>query len=300
MGPVEGLSPRVRGNLNTLLATGRLVGSIPACAGEPQVSTSGYLPPAVYPRVCGGTGRQQGVHPADTGLSPRVRGNPMTMVPQMQMAGSIPACAGEPQLVAHAIALVGVYPRVCGGTDKIGPRPSTFEGLSPRVRGNHLIARRRTQRERSIPACAGEPVPSIIGAGALGVYPRVCGGTAGSMVKGERGARSIPACAGEPPDAPAPARASAVYPRVCGGTPGQAGPPPHRLGLSPRVRGNPGAPATPARWLRSIPACAGEPMATARTPQGQRVYPRVCGGTTWRYCSTMNKCGLSPRVRGNP
>ena len=71
-----GLSPRVRGNLGQPLARFGIVGSIPACAGEPYVIHQPLLRLAVYPRVCGGTAD---IHPAATeqqGLSPRVRGNP--------------------------------------------------------------------------------------------------------------------------------------------------------------------------------------------------------------------------------
>ena len=30
-----------------------------------------------------------------------------------------------------------------------------------------------------------------------------------------------------------------------------------------------------------------------------KVYPRVCGGTTFKRLTTINARGLSPRVRGN-
>ena len=51
----------------------------------------------VYPRVCGGT-KCAGVSiPQLRGLSPRVRGNLSTQLPQWASVGSIPACAGEPQ-----------------------------------------------------------------------------------------------------------------------------------------------------------------------------------------------------------
>ena len=54
--------------------------------------------------------------PLDIGLSPRVRGNPLRMVPRGQSLGSIPACAGEPQSFFCLTAPHWVYPRVCGGT----------------------------------------------------------------------------------------------------------------------------------------------------------------------------------------
>ena len=91
-----GLSPRVRGNpyrADQVVAAGR---SIPACAGEPR--HLGWVRPSirVYPRVCGGTSHSQLLQRAPGGLSPRVRGNPVVFLAVAVMAGSIPACAGEP------------------------------------------------------------------------------------------------------------------------------------------------------------------------------------------------------------
>ena len=51
-------------------------------------------------------------------------------------------------------------------------------GLSPRVRGNLIIAISRPPVLRSIPACAGEPGEAYNRAAIARVYPRVCGGTA--------------------------------------------------------------------------------------------------------------------------
>ena len=50
-------------------------------------------------------------------------------------------------------------------------------GLSPRVRGNQQQQRQQALSERSIPACAGEPLTWTAVTGATRVYPRVCGGT---------------------------------------------------------------------------------------------------------------------------
>ena len=55
-GPAVGLSPRVRGNPGQEQRQAEQVRSIPACAGEPQGALPSRRPPAVYPRVCGGTG----------------------------------------------------------------------------------------------------------------------------------------------------------------------------------------------------------------------------------------------------
>ena len=113
------------------------------------------------------------------------------------------------------------------------------------------------------------------------VYPRVCGGTfaipgpgirgrgLSPRVRGNRIGRmhsgimrgSIPACAGEPGRSRRGACRPGVYPRVCGGTVILIAPTVFCTGLSPRVRGNPGERGNARNALRSIPACAGEPVA---------------------------------------
>ena len=131
-----------------------------------------------------------------------------------------------------------VYPRVCGGTEITQNLLRYDKGLSPRVRGNLQGDRYGKANQRSIPACAGEPVPPAQQKAVAEVYPRVCGGTWALLVEGVaawglsprvRGnlrrnrhahhwQRSIPACAGEPDPAGGGRRWEWVYPRVCGGT----------------------------------------------------------------------------------
>ena len=94
--PAQGLSPRVRGNppaIRPALKRGR---SIPACAGEPLHLDTPRPPLGVYPRVCGGTVVRQKISQLQSGLSPRVRGNPPNIFINCSCSWSIPACAGEP------------------------------------------------------------------------------------------------------------------------------------------------------------------------------------------------------------
>ena len=152
------------------------------------------------------------------------------------------------------------------------------------------------------------------------VYPRVCGGTGfvdrmdwrlaglSPRVRGNHGddgesrqrVGSIPACAGEPIATVRPAVIGRVYPRVCGGTDMMALADLQSEGLSPRVRGNPAAAGKSSSGLRSIPACAGEPVSWHPMQSATPVYPRVCGGTPERLDAGDTWMGLSPRVRGNP
>ena len=256
----QGLSPRVRGNR---VDRGRRCvrqGSIPACAGEPSIHRSLAIDWRVYPRVCGGTcvdGITLSVH---TGLSPRVRGNPAERTSARAFSRSIPACAGEPTVIALILNSTKVYPRVCGGTDESSVPQQRHRGLSPRVRGNRRRCIGYAGNHGSIPACAGEPIPNWPTASSWKVYPRVCGGTPplsglftiamglSPRVRGNRVGLLL-ACSW-----------CRVYPRVCGGT--------HHHddwydigeGLSPRVRGNLTRSSAWALTCGSIPACAGEPL----------------------------------------
>ena len=91
-----GLSPRVRGNPPLAWRSAVASRSIPACAGEPQSLRPPAAAAPVYPRVCGGTVRIWPLPVMLKGLSPRVRGNPLTTGVRASGNRSIPACAGEP------------------------------------------------------------------------------------------------------------------------------------------------------------------------------------------------------------
>ena len=213
-----GLSPRVRGNQLPLPHQPLHLRSIPACAGEPTAPAAPAAPSPVYPRVCGGTVIEPSGLSTEPGLSPRVRGNRYGRRNGERDRGSIPACAGEPRSACSCCTAPSVYPRVCGGTHRTKSEQNITEGLSPRVRGNHRPNGGPKQRTRSIPACAGEPLPAWHPKRKPPVYPRVCGGTMlarlrlsivsglsprvrGNLLVGlirPVGKRSIPACAGEP------------------------------------------------------------------------------------------------------
>ena len=315
----SGLSPRVRGNPHDLKNALLSRRSIPACAGEPYAGALPGISAGVYPRVCGGTVDGKCRPASITGLSPRVRGNPLPAAGRRGLPGSIPACAGEPIRSWRSKRASPVYPRVCGGTLPGGRRLPPRQGLSPRVRGNRGVVALGVGAGGSIPACAGEPCAGGNIPSPGQVYPRVCGGTVGDdpgraplrglspRVRGNpvqneiqlAGLRSIPACAGEPQHTSSGGGPDRVYPRVCGGTLANFAHFGNGEGLSPRVRGNPRLHRGIIPPGRSIPACAGEPRIPSGTASSRRVYPRVCGGTpvVCPRCTAIT--GLSPRVRGN-
>ena len=213
----------------------------------------------VYPRACGGTRGPGYFAGRIEGLSPRVRGNRGPAHWPQLIQGSIPARAGEPFTVEDTPNPNQVYPRACGGTDRVCDRGWGAQGLSPRVRGNRLQVVPRLTDTGSIPARAGEPLPRHQRTATAGVYPRACGGTRRSglcyqrrmglspRVRGNRREEeppippcgSIPARAGEPNETDMFCRGAWVYPRACGGT---------SFGHS-----------LPNPCHRSIPARAGEP-----------------------------------------
>ena len=234
----QGLSPRVR--------------------GEPLSLTQLPRHSQVYPRVCGGTNLNKSLAAEIQGLSPRVRGTIAAALLADSRDGSIPACAGEPLLQTRRTCLAWVYPRVCGGTEYEVKEGESIQGLSPRVRGNLRSRVQDEMRDRSIPACAGEPWFSGRSSVRIAVYPRVCGGTDSLLrttgaegglsprVRGNHteaqwsitGHGSIPACAGEPSWCARLRPVQRVYPRVCGGTLRVCAASAYDSGLSPRVRGN--------------------------------------------------------------
>ncbi len=209
-----------------------------------------------------------------------MRGNRRRISVTVPPDRSIPACAGESNLRVGCWHYRRVYPRVCGGITAVASRRSPAAGLSPRVRGNLGKDSDYPSRPRSIPACAGESLSGLAGGLALQVYPRVCGGIVGT--------------------AAVPGASRWVYPRVCGGILHADLVGFRRRGLSPRVRGNRWGVMISRILPGSIPACAGESLASDFVASVSQVYPRVCGGIGFGLLVGGWVGGLSPRVRGNP
>ena len=201
-GILRGLSPRVRGIPTRVSAPASVSRSIPACAGDPVRRSLQATQGVVYPRVCGGSyaiivnGERVG------GLSPRVRGILAQRLNRLKSRRSIPACAGDPRRSQHGVLSARVYPRVCGGSQPKGQTGMDIKGLSPRVRGIHADSRPRQNRAGSIPACAGDPSHPTTSASLCGVYPRVCGGSAGNVPNAFAAEGLSPRVRGIPPCLP--------------------------------------------------------------------------------------------------
>ena len=92
----RGPSPRERGNprAGDRRAPGQR--SIPARAGQPQMRSATVNTARVHPRASGATFFLRSMGMASMGPSPRERGNPLRVQLSRDLAGSIPARAGQP------------------------------------------------------------------------------------------------------------------------------------------------------------------------------------------------------------
>ena len=86
-----------------------------------------------------------------------MRGNLVGSTTANQVSGSIPAHAGQPCIPMGVGTGVAVYPRACGATIDDANIVKAAQGLSPRMRGNHVPPTSTPTPTRSIPAHAGQP-----------------------------------------------------------------------------------------------------------------------------------------------
>ena len=132
-------------------------GAIPADAGEPHCEYRHGDAERGHPRGCGGTDRGGGMWRCFWGPSPRMRGNLLRPVGNMDQERAIPADAGEPPGRLITLFRWWGHPRGCGGT-LVRVRSTTISlGPSPRMRGNQNAGRCMWPYRGAIPADAGEP-----------------------------------------------------------------------------------------------------------------------------------------------
>ena len=89
--------------------------------------------------------------------------------------GLIPACAGKTFHGCWGEGGLAAHPRVCGENLEFHTRVGDEQGSSPRVRGKHLSAWRRSYLNRLIPACAGKTARFARWVQVEPAHPRVCG-----------------------------------------------------------------------------------------------------------------------------
>ena len=129
--------------------------------------------------MCGAARGRLPVRLNQRGLSPRVRGSPVSRCVRQRGQRSIPTCAGQPAYAEYdkmtrSIPVCGaaavkfyaavwrVYPHVCGAATYAPLHPHCHTGLSPRVRGSRARVCRAENEYRSIPTCAGQPLDELM------------------------------------------------------------------------------------------------------------------------------------------
>ena len=258
----------------------RIVGPIPAPAGQPRLACRLRGHRRAYPRSRGATVELRAPVTWSVGLSPLPRGNRRWPAAGHPRHGPIPAPAGQPRQVSLQCRPGRAYPRSRGATLPCRPLNTEDAGLSPLPRGNPRGPHGVHGILRPIPAPAGQPPTGSPLGIARWAYPRSRGATSfvlpvishapglSPLPRGNpRKAPSrcgfcgpIPAPAGQPARVRGDAAARRAYPRSRGATRRSVFARPVSWGLSPLPRGN--------RCLRRfhpvdkgpIPAPAGQPQ----------------------------------------
>ena len=132
---LAGSSPRVRGTVCEAMPLESTTRFIPACAGNRRLSQVMQGGVTVHPRVCGEQVRRFTASSTVSGSSPRVR--------------------GTDRFQSVILLFKTVHPRVCGEQSLTLSRTGFNAGSSPRVRGTGASLTCQADKERFIPACAG-------------------------------------------------------------------------------------------------------------------------------------------------
>ena len=231
------------------------------------------------------------------GSSPRMRGTFDLPSLQNHWYWFIPADVGNMYPVKSQLRTSPVHPRGCGEHPwPPRPGPPTL-GSSPRMRGTSYAHHVHIDRNRFIPADAGNIPPLWINSIVSLVHPRGCGehttsvdqfhcfvgssprmrGTSflGALLLAKN--RFIPADAGNIPSITPLIRPTSVHPRGCGEHYSMKCWQKTLIGSSPRMRGTYPGTANRGTGTRFIPADAGNIISIFTISDFSTVHPRGCG-----------------------
>ena len=231
------------------------------------------------------------------GSSPRVRGKPVQVIPDIRLVGLIPARAGKTTAPPGADAHSTAHPRACGENCHEDRRRSRYGGSSPRVRGKLGGVGHCPEAGWLIPARAGKTYLRFLRTLMNSAHPRACGENdevvavvvpfLGSSPRGRGKPHQLDQMARDPGLIPAragktsiPGRAGhpwGAHPRACGENVPSWPAMVRYAGSSPRVRGKRDVGVLEARDPGLIPACAGKTSGRSGRSTVARAHPRVCG-----------------------
>ena len=167
-----GLSPLARGTLDQAVLFFQRRRFIPAGAGNTPKEIASQLNLPVYPRWRGEHKIHIDKHRVCIGLSPLARGTLYYNRWTRYGARFIPAGAGNTNMGSAVNEIKTVYPRWRGEHEAISKTPAIAAGLSPLARGTPGVERQMTEKERFIPAGAGNTSPLLTPGKSAAVYPR--------------------------------------------------------------------------------------------------------------------------------
>ena len=212
----------------------------------------------------------------------------------------IPAHAGNTNAGGIGPRSQSVHPRACGEHNSSARFASSARGSSPRMRGTPQLVEHMRQRERFIPAHAGNTPNAPALAHLRTVHPRACGEHFCSASWTGSSSGSSPRMRGTPRRGVSCAARRPVHPRACGEHLfGQASLG-SSLGSSPRMRGTRVRAALVPVEDRFIPAHAGNTYVDSGTVANLSVHPRACGEHLRKSATMAPRLGSSPRMRGTP
>ena len=292
-----GSSPRMRGTVSPADDTYCANRFIPAHAGNSSGAVRGILCHPVHPRACGEQQLARALRAVAGGSSPRMRGTAGPIGVHVPIWRFIPAHAGNRLLKVWRIPTRLVHPRACGEQQPPDRHHQALNGSSPRMRGTDDPEKLAGDRQRFIPAHAGNRAMPVAFAVTRPVHPRACGEQSrhgiGGLAEGGssprmRGTdltlwligmcrRFIPAHAGNRGQDQQPGRTQAVHPRACGEQAARIGFRGADRGSSPRMRGTAVLGRRDNRNCRFIPAHAGNSPLWDWSRSGTAVHPRACG-----------------------
>ena len=190
-----------------------------------------------HPRACGANAVTRAPASRPCGSSPRMRGKRRIVDTRHNRLRIIPAHAGQTKSKRVRAFSMPDHPRACGANSCDAASGRIVTGSSPRMRGKHGHLVRRNDRDRIIPAHAGQTSKHVDVRSAVdGSSPRMRGKpTRNHRHQGRQ--RIIPAHAGQTDDTASPRRFSTDHPRACGANPTLRRAEGAHVGSSPRMRG---------------------------------------------------------------
>ena len=152
---VVGSSPRLRGTPHGIQGEIRIVGIIPALAGNTWSAIARRLRRRDHPRACGEHKNNGTEEYSMAGSSPRLRGTRRRRTGHVGVDGIIPALAGNTSRLGGSGSHQRDHPRACGEHFVSDDATDLFEGSSPRLRGTRHSLTKPLTTEGIIPALAG-------------------------------------------------------------------------------------------------------------------------------------------------